>query len=63
MGNDAQLRSEERQVVAEMRAVPGSHQSLCGAQALPEIRGEFSGSLPFPSEQMGQALLRLPREK
>ncbi len=46
-------------LVAEMRAVPGSHQRVCGAQALLEIGGEFAGSLPFPSESTAQALLLL----
>jgi hypothetical protein len=46
-----------------MRAVPGSHQRLGCAQALPEIGGEFAGSLPFPLEQTAQALSLLPGEK
>src|SRR5207237_1171603 len=60
MSNHAQMRGKKGQVIAEMGAVPGGDQRLCGTQTLPEICREFGRTFPFPTESTAHALLFFP---
>jgi hypothetical protein len=63
MRNHTQLRRQDKQVVAEMRAVPGGDESFCRAQTLLEIHRQLARAVSLPPEPAAQKLLLLRRKE